>query len=143
MVTPSTPPEPNRSRSHRSVVFALLALGWMSTIFWVSSGPVAPIVSDQFLDLVAKKAGHVVAYALLATLWWLALQDRVTPRVALLAAFAVATCYAGFDEVHQAFTATRDPSALDVGVDAIGAAMGLWVVARWVVSLRKAHPKPE
>ena len=131
MVTPRTTLEPDRSRGRRSLVFAVLALAWMGAIFWVSSGPVPPVVPDQFLDLVVKKAGHFSAYALLAVLWWLALRGRVTPRVALVAAFAIAAAYAGSDELHQAFSPTRHPSLVDVGIDALGAAAGLLVITLW------------
>lgn len=131
MVTPSLPPpEPDGSRGRASLFFALLALAWMGVIFWVSSGPVLPVVPDQLLDLLVKKAGHFSAYALLAVLWWLALRGRVTPRLALVLAFAIAAGYAGSDELHQAFSPTRHPSVVDVGIDALGAATGLWVVAR-------------
>ena len=88
-----------------------------------------PVVPDQLLDLLVKKAGHFSAYALLAVLWWLALRGRVTPRLALVVAFAIAAVYAGSDELHQSFSPTRHPSVVDVGIDALGAAIGLWVVA--------------
>jgi VanZ family protein len=130
MVTPSTRPEPDRSLGRRSLLFGLLALAWMGAIFWVSSGPVPPFAPDQLFDLVFKKVGHFCAYALLAALWWLALRGRVTPRVALVVAFAIAVGYAGSDEIHQAFSPTRHPSVVDVGIDALGAATGLWIVTR-------------
>jgi VanZ family protein len=104
----------------------------IGVIFWVSSGPVPPVVPDQFLDVLVKKAGHFSAYALLAGLWWLALRGRVTPRVALVAAFVIAAGYAGSDEIHQAFSPTRHPSVVDVGIDALGALTGPWVIVRWV-----------
>jgi VanZ family protein len=132
LTTPASRREPDGRQRRAPVFFALLAVAWMGMIFWVSSGPVPPVVPDQFLDLVVKKAGHFSAYALLAVLWWLALRGRVTPRVALVAAFAIAAAYAGSDELHQAFSPTRHPSLVDVGIDALGAAAGLLVIVRWV-----------
>ena len=88
-----------------------------------------------------KKAGHFCAYALLAVLWWLALRGGVAPRVALVAAFAIAAAYAGSDELHQAFSPTRHPSIVDIGIDALGAATGLWVVARRAPT-RHERPDP-
>ena len=100
MTTPSTVLVGDEGRGRRSLFFAVLALALMGAIFWFSSGPVPPVVLDQFLDLVVKKAGHFSAYALLAVLWWLALRGRVSPRLALVIAFAIAAGYAGSDELH-------------------------------------------
>jgi len=140
-MTPTTSlPESGGSNGRRSVFFALLAFAWTGVIFWVSSGPVPSVVPDQFLDLLLKKAGHFSAYALLAVLWWLALRGRLTPRVALVVAFAIAAGCAGSDELHQAFSPTRHPSVLDVGIDALGAATGLWLLVHWVRS-RQGSPR--
>ncbi len=118
-------------RSRRSLVFAALALVWMGAIFYVSSGPVPPVVPDPALDLIAKKVGHFVAYALLAVLWWLAFRSEAAARTALAVAFAITVGYAAFDEIHQAFSATRHPSVIDVAIDTSGALIGLWAVVRW------------
>ena len=119
------------SRSSRSLLFGFLALAWMAAIFWASSGPVPPVVPDPTLDLVAKKVGHFLAYALLAVLWWLAVRRELTDRAAIAVALAITIGYAGFDEIHQAFTATRNPSSVDVAIDAAGAVIGIWGVVRW------------
>jgi VanZ family protein len=116
--------------TRRSWPWALAALAWMAAIFVVSSGPVPPFAPDQGLDLLAKKTGHLCAYALLAALWWLAVRDRLRPRRAMLAGLAIAIGYAAIDEIHQAFTATRHPSLVDVGIDALGALIGTWLVVR-------------
>ncbi len=132
MMTTSRRQEPDRISGRRSLGFALLAIAWMGAIFWVSSGPVPPVVPDQLVDMLVKKAGHFCAYALLAVLWWLALRDRVSPRTALVVAFAIAAGYAASDELHQTLSPSRHPSVVDVGIDALGAAAGLWVITRWV-----------
>lgn len=118
-------------RLRRSLLFALLALAWMGAIFWASSGPVPPLVPDPLVDLVAKKVGHFMAYALLAVLWWLAFRWELTDRAAIAIALAITIGYAGFDEIHQAFTATRNPSIVDVAIDTAGAVIGLWAIVRW------------
>ncbi len=112
----------------------------MGAIFWASSQP-SPIVSAEALvDTLAKKGGHVGAFALLAVLDWLAvrgqLRGRISPRAALALAFVIAVAYGAFDELHQAFTPTRQPSPLDVGIDALGAAVGLWLASRLAPPVR-------
>jgi VanZ family protein len=132
MGTPSGPRRAHGSATRTTIAFGLLAILWSGAIFWVSSGPVPAVVGDPLLDLLLKKTGHFCAYGLLASLWWLAVRGRLSPRVALVAAMAIAVCYAGSDEIHQAFTPTRDPSVIDVGIDTLGAATGLWVIGQVV-----------
>jgi cytochrome b561 len=134
VVPPSPLPTKSAGSGRRSLFFAVLALAWMGAIFWVSSGPVPPVVQDPLLDLVVKKTGHFSAYALLAVLWWLALRSRMSPRTAVLVAFTIAAAYAGSDELHQSFSPTRHPSIEDIGIDALGAAIALFVVTRWIRS---------
>jgi hypothetical protein len=124
----ASPPQP-RHRG-RSILFGALALAWMAAIFVVSSGPVPPVVNDPLLDAVAKKVGHASAYAILAVLWWLSIREQRAPQASLIAAFVIAAAYGASDELHQAFTATRHPSAVDIAIDALGAATGLWATAR-------------
>lgn len=45
------------------------------------------------------------------------------------AAALLSLAYAVSDEYHQSWTPGRHPSWIDVGIDAIGATLGLWVVA--------------
>ncbi len=116
--------------SGRSWPWILLALAWVGAIFWASSQPSPVLSSSEPVDILAKKGGHVGAYGVLAVLVWLGVRGRLAPRSAIVVAFAVAVGYGAFDELHQAFTPTRHPSPLDVGIDALGAAAGLWVASR-------------
>jgi len=74
-----------------------------------------------------RKSGHLFEYAVLAILWFKALSAsgeemiRHPARIALL--FSV--LYAGLDELHHAFVKSRTGSLLDVGIDTIGAFLGL------------------
>jgi VanZ family protein len=103
----------------------LPALTEMAILFALSSTPNLRFSEDPALDHVLRKLGHAAAYALLAVLvTWAIGGLRRDPRRAL-AAFAIVVAYAISDEIHQAFTATRSPSVLDVAVDAAGAGIGI------------------
>jgi VanZ family protein len=95
-----------------------------------------PGAAPATLDLVhgaIRKLGHVSEFAVLAVLWYrsLAWDGRVRRPKAALAAFALTLGFAGLDEVHQAFVATRTASVLDVGWDGLGALGGAVGSSLW------------
>jgi VanZ family protein len=126
--------------SRLSLLWAILAIAVLAAIFWASSQPNPSFSSSETLDTLIKKGGHLAGYGLLAALAWLAVRVVLRPRLAVVAAFALATGYGVFDELHQAFTATRSPSPVDVGIDATGAALGLLAVT-WLVRRRERRPR--
>jgi VanZ family protein len=74
-----------------------------------------------------RKLGHVSEFAILAILWYRSLTwawPARRPRAAL-AAFVLTLAFAGLDETHQAFVATRTASVVDVGWDGLGALCGV------------------
>lgn len=91
---------------------------------WLLPGA-APATLD-LLHGAIRKLGHVSEFAVLAVLWYrgLAWNGRARRPKAALAAFALTLAFAGLDELHQAFVATRTASALDVGWDGLGALGG-------------------
>ncbi|HEY2139435.1 MAG TPA: VanZ family protein [Chthoniobacterales bacterium] len=115
----------------------LPALAWMLFIFIGSTdllsaehtsryiGPFlrwfAPDLSDAAIgtvQLVVRKCGHLTEYAILAALLVRALGG-------FGAAFILAAIYAGLDEFHQSFVASRTASVWDVTIDCLGAVIGL------------------
>ena len=102
----------------------------------------AALVQIQF---AVRKLGHVIEYAVLATLLWRALRHG-TPRERRMSILFVATwlacaIFAASDEVHQSFVPSRTASFKDVMVDAVGALIGLTIcvaVARRKV-LKEKH----
>ena len=54
-------------------------------------------------------------------------------------AWAIATLYAGSDELHQRFVSDRSPELRDVGIDSAGALCGILLMALlfWLVARRK------
>ena len=111
----------------------LPAVAWAALIFAVSSIPDLRVAPEPLVDLVVRKIGHAAVYAVLAVLVHRALGDR--PRRQLLA-WLIAAVYAATDELHQAFVPGRGPSPLDVGVDALGAAIGMFARALALTRLR-------
>jgi VanZ family protein len=123
----------------------LAPLAWSALIAWFSSdrwgaGATAPLIEPWLRALVpwaapeqiaalhwlARKAGHVTEYAVLALLW----------RRALAAGWGgpllLAALTAALDEAHQATTLTRGGSVADVLLDCAAAAAALAVAARGI-----------
>jgi len=88
--------------------------GWLERLFGMST--------PQAVNVLMRKSGHVLAYAVLALLAWRAHRTYV---VAMLVALAVSIV----DETTQAMTITREGSPFDVLLDTSGAALALLVLA--------------
>lgn len=82
----------------------------------------------RFVQMIVRKTGHVIEYAVLAALILRALRDTEDRRRALRVALLLSVAYAVSDEWHQSLVATRQGSVWDVAIDAAGAALGagLW-----------------
>lgn len=107
---------------------AVAAIVWMGVIFALSSLP-GSAVPGRFGSL-----GHFVLYAVLGTLYLLAL-PRTEPRWrALVLAVMLASAYGVTDEFHQHFVPGRMPDVMDWAVDTAGAAAA--VILTHVLSAR-------
>lgn len=88
------------------------------------------------VQLVVRKTGHVVEYAILAVLCWRA-GSAVSEQPPVWSwkragfTFGLTVAYAITDEVHQSFVSTRMGSAWDVLIDSVGAFIGLILVWTW------------
>jgi VanZ family protein len=104
----------------------LPAILMMAIIFGFSSVPGNILPNFGPPDLLVKKGGHVLGYALLTLADWYGLGfDRRRWWLALL----LALIYAALDEFHQSFVPGRHPSWVDViGLDGVGAAAALGLV---------------
>ncbi len=99
---------------------------WAALIFFLSSRP-GSAYPDAGLFL--QKGAHVIEYAVLALLLLRAwLGHGFKPAAAVTLAWLGAVLYGATDELHQSFVSGRTASPLDVGIDAVGAALGLLVV---------------
>jgi VanZ family protein len=100
----------------------------MGAIFCFSSIPSNEMPYFGLADFLVKKGGHATGYALLVLAnmrafgwdrkrWWLA--------------WLLAVLYSATDEFHQSFVPGRHPAITDVGIDALGAAVGLLGLLLW------------
>jgi VanZ family protein len=82
------------------------------------------------IDLVGRKIIHMSEYGLLCFLWWRALRTVAPGSRAVGLAFAVSVAYAATDEFHQRFIHGRHGTPVDVGIDAVGAAVAVVLIRR-------------
>jgi VanZ family protein len=112
------------------------SLVMMALIFVASATPGSDVPKFGIWDFSVKKGGHMLGYALLGASYLRGLAFAWgTHRRTLVPAIVLAALYAVTDEFHQSFTPGRTPSAVDVGIDTIGAALGTGVFA-WIRSLQ-------
>jgi VanZ like family len=100
----------------------LPVLAWAGLIFALSSVPDLGTGLGGW-DLVLRKLAHAGEYAVLGALLL---------RAAGSAGFALTlgVLYAVGDELHQAFVPGRQGSAVDVAIDAVGVACGIFLWQR-------------
>ena len=97
----------------------LPVLAWATLIFALSSVPDLGTGLGGW-DLVLRKLAHAGEYAVLGVLLL-----RATGRSGL--ALALGTLYAAGDEIHQAFVPGRAGRPLDVAIDVLGLACGIYL----------------
>jgi VanZ family protein len=97
-------------------------VAWAGLIFGLSS--ISAFGTDLGpLDIVLSKGAHLTEYAVLGFLLvWASRRESV--------AFVVGILYAASDEVHQHFVPGRHGSALDVVIDTVGIAIGVYLARR-------------
>ncbi len=88
----------------------------------------------QVLHGVVRKLAHFSVYFVFSLLLYRALRRERSGwhRPWSLAALLISVVYAGADELHQLFTATRTGALSDVGIDSLGALAAqllLWLFA--------------
>ena len=97
-------------------------VAWAALIFALSSVPALGTGLGTW-DLVLRKIGHFVEFAILGALLLRALRD-------VPAAVLAGAAYAVTDEVHQMFVSGRQGSALDWLIDTAGVVAGVAIALR-------------
>lgn len=102
----------------------------------------------NFIQIIVRKSGHLTEYALLALLLYralgLTLDNGSGQWRRQLAGWALvlAVVYAASDEWHQSFVPSRGSSVHDVFIDAVGAALGLFLLRRTLLSRQERDFRP-
>jgi VanZ family protein len=104
--------------SGRPVLAWLPAIAWAGLIFAFSAQPKLRFAPDEGLDFLIRKAGHMVAFGILALLLWRAMAGTTAWRRTW--AWALAVLYAITDELRQGGATGRRPSAVDIAIAAVG-----------------------
>lgn len=140
-------------------VTGILLVAWLTVIFLFSaqtsdesegvSGSVAYRVVETYNEIFGKgfapeklllyadninypvrKLAHMTEYAICAVLTYAAFAGYLKrDRRLYLWALLFTAFYALTDEIHQRFVSGRGPSFSDVGIDTIGGAIGLMILA--------------
>jgi VanZ family protein len=110
------------------------AILMMAAIFTFSSIPSVELPNFGLLDFLVKKGGHALGYGLLALAFFRGLKAERSKVESgqLFVAWALAALFSATDEFHQSFVPGRNPAVTDVMIDACGAAVALFVVARYL-----------
>ena len=107
------------------------------------------------MSLPIRKTAHAAEYAVLGMLWlsWIRQRTRrksrtgffYLPHGAAISAWILSVMYAATDEFHQRFIPERSGEIKDVGVDALGALIGILVLTCIFFSKasRRQQKKPE
>lgn len=86
-------------------------------------------VSADTIHFYVRKAGHMTEYFLLAVAISFPLYVYGVRGIWLvILAGIICVGFAGLDEYHQSFVTDRGPSLRDVGIDSIGALIGILMV---------------
>jgi VanZ family protein len=108
----------------------LPAVAWMAVIFVLSSRSGLRLTEDAAVDKPFRIVAHLATFALLGGLILHAISGRRPPTLrAALGAVLLTLLYAISDELHQAFVPGRTGRVQDVGIDLVGAVIGVAVAA--------------
>lgn len=121
------------------------ALALMFIIFLVSAQPKTDIPQFGFWDFAVKKLAHLLGYGVLAVAMGRGVRGAAPfAWRQLVWALALTVIYALTDEYHQTFVAGRSGNLIDVGIDGLGATLGLAIRLgwEWRLRLRRVVPSP-
>ena len=106
----------------RALSLWLPVIVWAAVIFTFSSIPSLGDRASATWDTILRKGAHMTEYAILGLLLLRAIGRE-------LPALAVGIGYAITDELHQHFVRGRHASPIDVLIDTVGLAIGIFVVS--------------
>lgn len=106
---------------------------WLALIFVLSDQPrLVEIEDHKVAEKFFFKLAHVIAYAVLAWLWWRVLAPRRQVNWSiLLTAWVLSTLYGISDEIHQLYVPGRTGRVADVLFDTSGALLTVLLLRRF------------
>lgn len=111
--------------SRSQAVRWLPAVVMMGLIFLFSAQPAARLPYFGAIDVLLKKSGHAIGYALLGLSYYYALPPRLSRFYRVALSLLMALLFALSDEFHQSFVEGRTSSLRDVAIDMMGAGTAL------------------
>ena len=141
-----------------SVILWMCFISWMSTgtfskgntFFWVEKvlSPLLLGISSEgaeWINVVLRRAGHITGYFILGLLLFRAFRGGSAisrNRHWFCGVIIVVFLSAAIDEFHQSLVSSRTASLADVGIDAAGGLMGLFVIVPpWLIKRRNSGLK--
>lgn len=125
----------------RRLFWWILVILWCELIFFFTKSPIftgentaslidrTTQISDSviltYANIAIRKLAHILAFGILASLIWKAIQPR---RWSFIIAWGLATLYAVTDEWHQSLVPNRSESIQDVMLDSVGALLFLGII---------------
>jgi lipopolysaccharide/colanic/teichoic acid biosynthesis glycosyltransferase len=109
------------------ILRGLSLMVWMGVVLVVGSSGVFPMQEGDWQRWLLRKGFHIVEYAILGVLFYrvLAMNRQEFYPSHALGAVCMTVAFAGLDEWRQTFIPYRSGRLLDVGIDTIGAGLGL------------------
>lgn len=100
---------------------------WMGLIFFLSSFHKLQASEVGWQDFIVRKTAHFLEFAVLCVLFYRALKNSSNlPNAKILfLAVAFTIFYAMTDEYHQTFVSGRTGKPFDIGIDSLGAFLGM------------------
>src|SRR5512137_637837 len=114
------------------------AILMMGIIFVASSTPASNLPYFGAIDLLVKKGGHAIGYALLGLSYFYALPGRLSIPYRAVMALLMAVLFSLSDEFHQSFVEGRTSTVRDVLIDTGGATLALFAAAIYSSSSRSS-----
>jgi VanZ family protein len=114
--------------------------GYAGLIFFLSSRQLGPILAE--LPPHSDKLIHMIEYAVLGMLTYHAVGTvgwAPEGRWRLVLVIVIGIAYGASDEFHQSFVPTRDADVHDVLADAVGTAIGAWILSHVTGKRRVSH----
>ena len=124
--------------ANTSIMNLLLTLGYMAGIYFLSSIPGEADPQNALLSSIIlwtppalQNLVHIPLFGILAWLWCRTLGAWIkNSRLLFMLAFMLTTGFGILDEWHQLYVPGRYASITDTALNALGAAIAVWLLSR-------------